>query len=95
MTSATSDITEPKLHEYDKWATDWSYYVGEESLGKVRIVKTRFGMHKSYHEDGRELILALEMEHCISATYWHLKWKRDGYDGDSNIKYDSVVGGKL
>jgi len=95
MTSATSDIIEPKLHEYDKWATDWSYYVGEESLGKIRIAKSRFGMHTSYHESGQALVTGIELDQVISGTYWHLKWKRDGYDGDSNIKYDSVVGGKL
>lgn len=83
-----------ELHEYDKWATDWSHYVGEEDLGKVRIAKTRFGMHKSFHEDGGELILALELEHCINGTYWYLKWKRDGYDGFQS-SFDGVVGGKL
>lgn len=92
-------MTEIKLHEYDKWATDWSYYVGEEDLGKIRIVKTRFGMHVSYHESGKELITAIELDQVISGTYWYLKWKRDGYVppvGMEDVKtYDSIVGGKL
>ena len=49
MTSATSDIIEVKIHEYDKWVTDWSYYVGVESLGKVRNDKTKFVIYKNYH----------------------------------------------
>lgn len=92
-------MPEVQIHQYDKWVTDWSVFVGDEDLGMVRIVKTRFGMHKSYHETGKELILAMEKDHCISATYWHLKWKRDGYVppvGMDDVKtYDSYVGGKL
>ena len=85
---------EIKIHEFDKWVTDWSVYVGEEDLGKIRICKSRFGMHKSYHEDGRELVMGLELDHCIHGTYWHLKWKRDGYDGYQS-SFNGVVGGKL
>lgn len=92
-------MPEIKIHQYDKWVTDWSHYVGEEDLGMVRIVKTRFGMHKSYHEDGRMLLLANDLDPVIEMTYWHLKWERDGYIppvGMEDVKtYDSVVGGKL
>jgi hypothetical protein len=92
-------MTEIKLHEYDNWATDWSHYVGEEDLGKVRIARSRFGMHTSYHESGKELVTAIELDQVVSGTYWYLKWKRDGYVppvGMEDVKvYDSIVGGKL
>ena len=83
-----------KIHKYDKWVTDWSYYKGEEDLGKVRFVKSRFGLHFSVHESGERLITALELQPVIDMTYWHLKWKRDGYEG-SQVNYDGEVGGKL
>lgn len=92
-------MTEIKIHEYDKWVTDWSYFVGEEDLGNVRICKTRFGMHTSYHESGKELITGIEFDEVVKSTYWYLKWKRDGYVppvGMEDVKvYDSYVGGKL
>jgi hypothetical protein len=83
-----------KIHPYDKWMTEWSYYVGEEDLGKIRIFKTRFGLHTSVHEDGHQLITCVEFDTCKTMTYWHLKWKRDGYDGELAV-FDGVVGGKL
>lgn len=79
----------------DDWQCDWSYYVGESNLGKIRIKKTRYGMHTSVHEDGRELVTGLEFETVREMTYWHLIWERDGYDGLASVKYESVVGGKL
>jgi hypothetical protein len=94
MTSATLEKTEVQCGQHEKWVTDWSYYVGEERLGNVRFSKTRFGMHKSYHEDGRHLVMSLDLEPCIDMTYWHLKWERDGYDG-YQASFDGVVGGKL
>jgi len=94
MTSATLETTEVQCGKNCTWVTEWSNYVGEERLGKVRFTKTRFGMHKSYHEDGRHLLLAMDLSTCIDMTYWHLKWAVDGYDGFQS-KYSSVVGGKL
>ena len=94
MTSATLEKTEVQCGKNDTWVTDWSNYVGEERLGKVRFAKTRFGLHKSFHEDGRHLVMSLDLEPCIEMTYWHLKWERDGYDG-YQASFDGVVGGKL
>jgi hypothetical protein len=83
------------IHEFDQWVTKWSWYVGEESLGKIRIKKSRFGLHTSVHESGKNLVSGIELDSVIKTTYCYLKWERDGYDGLVGVKYESVVGGKL
>ena len=96
-TEAVAQSSDPSelfnLHPYDTWVTDWSVYVGEERLGKIRIMKTRFGMFTSVHEDGRRLVSSITQKAVTESTYWHLKWKADGYDGEQT-QYDGTVGGK-
>ena len=95
VTSAMLEQTTFKLHTFDKWVTEWSHYVSNEDLGKIRIYKSRFGLFTSINENGEKLVTGPTQESIATMTYWHLKWNRDGYDGLSSVSYDSVVEGKL
>ncbi len=79
------------------WMTEWSYYVGEERLGKVRFFKTRYGLYSSVGEatlKNHTILTGGELDAVISMTYWHLKWGIDGYDGIQST-FSGVVSGKL
>lgn len=87
-------MSEYKLHEYDKWVTDWSYFVGYEYLGKVRIYRKRFGSFISVHEGGKELVTGGTFESCRTGTFTYLYGHHHGWE-QTSVTYDSIVGGKL
>jgi hypothetical protein len=79
------------------WMTEWSCYVGEERLGKVRFLKTRYGLYSSVGEatlKGHTILTGPDLDSVVTMTYWHLKWGIDGYDGIQST-FSSVVSGKL
>ena len=66
--------------------------------GEFRVRKTRFGLHISYDRDGNELVTGLTLDSVVQMTPWHMFWEIYGYtppEGQENIVYDGVVGGKL
>jgi hypothetical protein len=58
-----------------------------------RVEETRFKVWKSYHKDGRSLIMSLHRQSCIDATRFYLKGCQEGWV-DSKT-YEGTVVGKL
>lgn len=59
-----------------------------------RVEQTRWKTWKSFHKDGRILIIALHKELCIDHTRFYLKGLQEGWE-QPQITYESTVGGKL
>lgn len=58
-----------------------------------RVEETRWKTWKSFHKDGRTLIMSLHRESCITATRFYLKGCQEGWDVTTT--YEGTVGGKL
>lgn len=59
-----------------------------------RVEEQRWGTWRSYDKEGNGIITSLYKEGCITATRWYLKEKQEGFK-ETEVKYESVVGGKL
>jgi hypothetical protein len=81
MTTATATKTVPtvSVDEYAWFSTEHGAY---------RVVQTRFGLYKSIHKDGTDLITALTEEGIHACTPLHLLAQQPDYDG----RYDTVIG---
>ena len=60
-----------------------------------RVEETRWKTWKSFHKDGRCLIMSLHKEQCINATRFYLKGLQEGWDDAQLTKHEGTVGGKL
>ena len=58
------------------------------------VEEKKYGLWSSEDKDGKGLVTALTEESCISGTRFYLKGLQEGW-GDSDVKYDGTVGGKL
>lgn len=60
-----------------------------------RVEETRWKTWKSFHKDGRALVMSLTKEQCLDATRFYLKGLQEGWD-DTDVKtHEGTVGGKL
>ena len=58
------------------------------------VEEKKYGLWSSSDKEGKGLITALTEEECVKGTRFYLKGLQEGW-GDSSVKYDGTVGGKL
>jgi hypothetical protein len=59
------------------------------------IQEKKYGLWDSTDLEGKGLITALTEEECVKATRFYLKGLQEGWNENTTVKYDGIVGGKL